>query len=297
MTIRSEMGRLTGWDRLSLIGNSRLVKTSYLWLILVPIVARMFEGLPDPLVIYIQSKEIPIPTTLPFRWQLFYYMSFCFALGQIIYAIYCPPLVANFRTYGDYLQSHAGYSGIDLLLREMISDIEKVSRPKKSSDYNGSDEFSWILEHDGLKHWAQILERARHAIPKSADVIATNVVISFLISQNEDKFKPIKEYLIGKSKDMRRVSSEFGRAPTINIHGNYVELDDIVSAKSVTGFINHFSEDDRFMSDLFDFVRSYESSKHFIARGFSGLFILFGFIFFTVIAMQSFLTVWHQTLA
>lgn len=42
---------------------------------------------------------------LPFSWQLFFYSSLCFVLGNIIFMVAAPQLIKDYRDFGEYLGS------------------------------------------------------------------------------------------------------------------------------------------------------------------------------------------------
>lgn len=114
------------WSKLQRVGNSKLVLTSYLWIILIPIFAKfipLMEVTTIKLCQYINQIGIECNSGadfyLPFTWQLFYYGSVLFAISGLIYKFKCPfinvkydnPIEAEKQGYGlvqltKYLKNH-----------------------------------------------------------------------------------------------------------------------------------------------------------------------------------------------
>ena len=82
-----------GWEFISNYAQNRFVKTSYIYLILVPLIAKSLSNLENPLRIILSGIEYKFDLTLPFSWVLFYFAAFCFTIGYIIYSVFAPPIV------------------------------------------------------------------------------------------------------------------------------------------------------------------------------------------------------------
>ena len=116
--------RAKTWHDLRERGNSRLIRTSFIWLILVPAAAKMLEPFVGEYTLKIpplgldDGKRVGI--ALPPGWVEFYFMSLCFALGQVIYHFRCPELVRQFANWGEYREAHKGNRPlIDMLAAQL----------------------------------------------------------------------------------------------------------------------------------------------------------------------------------
>lgn len=102
------------------LGNSRVVKSAYLWFFVVPRAARFigpFAGEHDVTIPWFNDGDgatFHVTISLPFSWQMFYAMSIVFMLAQASYAIWCPEVVKRYSNFGEY---RAEYAGCSQLLR------------------------------------------------------------------------------------------------------------------------------------------------------------------------------------
>lgn len=112
------------WADLRSFGNSRLIRTSYIWLFLVPAAAKVLDPLTEmPLSLAkLGIIEEPVVLHLPTAWAAFYFMSLAFAVAQTIYYFRCPQLVKQFTSYGEYEAAHKGFGVLRTILVRMITD-------------------------------------------------------------------------------------------------------------------------------------------------------------------------------
>lgn len=96
------------WQSLKRWGKSRVVKSSYLWLLLVPICARVLEPFPETFTFHIFGSEATIAIGLPFTWQVLYLAAFLYAVGQFIYVWACPFIVHEYENYNEYRETQIG---------------------------------------------------------------------------------------------------------------------------------------------------------------------------------------------
>lgn len=112
------------WDTIKGFGATKALKTSYVFLFLVPVVARALQSAPDTVHIPFSSKEIPIALELPFSWTVLFFSACLASLGNIIYAMMCPKLVKEFADYPEYRESQRDGSH----LRETVHMLALTAR-------------------------------------------------------------------------------------------------------------------------------------------------------------------------
>ncbi|OEF08654.1 hypothetical protein [Vibrio genomosp. F10] len=92
------------WCDLKKIGDTKFVNSMYVWIFVVPLLVKAFEYVEDEkLVFQIFQQPVPISTTLPFSWAMFYFSALCLALGNLVYLIKCPKIIKEHPTYHSYL--------------------------------------------------------------------------------------------------------------------------------------------------------------------------------------------------
>ena len=112
---------LPGWRMLRRLGNSRLLATSYIWLLIVPVAAKLLHPIAGQHVLPARWLGHPVSITiaLPFNWYVFYAAAIAFAGAQAIYARACPFIVRRFADYGEYRTARVGAH----LLRDYVEHL------------------------------------------------------------------------------------------------------------------------------------------------------------------------------
>lgn len=119
------------WDTLRGWGNSRIIKSSYVWLAVVPVAAKMLDKLTGERF-QILGATLDFNIALPFSWTMLFLAAVAFAVGQLIYAVWCPGIVKLFATVGEFKQAHPGRL---LLERDFFRMINTKQGAKVTLEY------------------------------------------------------------------------------------------------------------------------------------------------------------------
>lgn len=116
------------WTSLVQLGNNSMLRSSFVWLIIVPIVAKSLERSGEIAKIV---DDLEIALKLPFNWYIFYFSAVLIACANALYLLRCPKLVKEFRTYGEFQRS--GQTAMYLMSRweELGVDMEQIEGSKK----------------------------------------------------------------------------------------------------------------------------------------------------------------------
>lgn len=85
------------WRALAVLGQSRIIRSSYFWIFFVPIAARVCRGI-RVIEVPLLKKTIELDVTLPFSWKLFFLSALLFSAASIIYSWRCPEIIKKFAT-------------------------------------------------------------------------------------------------------------------------------------------------------------------------------------------------------
>ena len=136
------------WDVLQSFGQSKVLRTSYFFLFLVPLLSKAIVKLPDTVVVPFFDRTFTISVQLPFSWYLLFVAAVFASVGNIVYAMMCPKLVKEFKDYsafgkaqrgGDYLYPTLARVSL-LTLDSTISDKVESVRSLYCPDSEVSDE-------------------------------------------------------------------------------------------------------------------------------------------------------------
>jgi hypothetical protein len=96
-------GTTINWATISILGKNKIVNRSYIYLIIVPILARLLSDLKSPFSYqFTNGYELEIPLELPFNWVLFFFAALCFTIGTIMYTMFAPQIIREDESYGDF---------------------------------------------------------------------------------------------------------------------------------------------------------------------------------------------------
>lgn len=119
---------IINWEFLSKLGKNKVVTTSYIWVIIVPILAK---------IIFFMQPMYSITFRFPFSWELFYYASIAFMIGTLLFVFFCPKIILENKTYADF---NSKGLGVQRLLEysdnepKIQADIEIDQKEKKIID-------------------------------------------------------------------------------------------------------------------------------------------------------------------
>lgn len=94
------------WNKLSKIGKLRIINRTYIYLIIVPIVAKIFEKVSSPLSVPFMGPEFQLTLELPFSWKLIYLAALVFTIASILFNGFIPNMIEENNSYGDFLASN-----------------------------------------------------------------------------------------------------------------------------------------------------------------------------------------------
>jgi hypothetical protein len=131
-----EMG--LNWPELKSLGGSRMVRISFLWLILVPLAAKALSKAGPEIQVGLGEHLLTIPLALPFSWKLFYFGAAAFAAGTFVYRVGCPRLIRDYVGYNEYQNEGRGP---EYILNQCLTVLTWRHGPWKSNEIHVLDEF------------------------------------------------------------------------------------------------------------------------------------------------------------
>lgn len=124
------------WRMLKAIADSSAVKNSFVWLIIVPLVAKALTGINDVLTFDLFGNSVSINTTLPFSWQHLFWAACWFTVANLIYISRCPEIVKSYKTFTDFEADAKGQLQINSSLKKIVWSNDKRSLLNRIKDIN-----------------------------------------------------------------------------------------------------------------------------------------------------------------
>jgi len=99
------------WSKLKKVPKNKLVSTSYIWIVIVPIVAKVFSKIESIVYLKIGDVRYELILELPFSWQMFFWSALLFTVGNVLFSWLCPFIVKNYDNF-DHFQLNGGTESI-----------------------------------------------------------------------------------------------------------------------------------------------------------------------------------------
>ncbi len=173
------------WIQLKNINKYKLINTMYIWLFIVPIVARLFEKVEHTANITIFEYTFEAQLSLPFSWVIFYFSAIAFASANLIYQLRCPSIIKDNSDYSDFKQSHKGVEHLDSYLPQVGMNWEGLRQELENQDdyFNETAEASNPKTDDGIlrkRFWA-VFSKGNRVRPIEKYSVALFYLIGFIL--------------------------------------------------------------------------------------------------------------------
>jgi len=119
------------WSSLRDFGNSKIVRSNYFWIFVIPFLAKNLDKL---------SIITGINIEITFSLERLFYAALCFTLGTLLYQLSCPKLIKEHKSYSDFLSD--GKAG------QHIADYYSLSNFNFLAPTNYSDIKNSIKNYD-----------------------------------------------------------------------------------------------------------------------------------------------------
>ena len=101
-SVRKSMSGVLAWSFLRGIQSYKIVKSTYIWLFILPIITKAFSQIEDTLRMDFYGQNIVLDLELPFAWIMLFYSALLFTIGNLIFLIACPAIIKENRSLADF---------------------------------------------------------------------------------------------------------------------------------------------------------------------------------------------------
>jgi hypothetical protein len=137
------------WTTLNSLGRSRILKSSYLWLLVVPVVAKLLENVGPNFEIQIFGKLALIELSLPFSWVVFFFSAVAISAADLIYNVFCPKLIKDHQSFSGFKDSGNGRTQLKKYYEGIVADGVYGEIPRTTfAGYDGQIDHSEELQNE-----------------------------------------------------------------------------------------------------------------------------------------------------
>jgi hypothetical protein len=160
------------WNDLRKMGNAKFVSSMYIWIFIVPLIAKAFQYIEDDILNFVVFEQvISINTNLPFSWTMFYFSALFLAIGNLIFIIKCPKIIKDHPSYQSYLDEGkqlkqlAQYSDDikfdwSTLAQEINKKITRIQMDKDQGNGGTNENYPNISIEDPVHYFWPIHDKA-----------------------------------------------------------------------------------------------------------------------------------------
>ena len=154
------------WEPLSKWPKFKIINSMYLWLFIVPVLAKFMAEVDEKVILIIFEQKITLNLTLPFNLVAFYLAAVSFVLGNICIVLFFPRIFKENKGFGGFLAQGKQYGHLVDYLRDSTKSKEHI-QTQISSTYDDAKS----LKGDGFEFsdiYSDIyLKVSRHLSPQS----------------------------------------------------------------------------------------------------------------------------------
>lgn len=125
---RVKQAQTMKWSKLKKVQDLKLIRSMYIWLLIVPLFAKIFQHVNDVARLTIFEYQFQISFSLPFTWELFYFSAVSLVIGNVIYYFRCPGIINDHSNFYDFKESGKSLSQLDGYATEINNKIDESSR-------------------------------------------------------------------------------------------------------------------------------------------------------------------------
>lgn len=143
------------WSLLNSFGKMRFSKSSYYYLVIIPILVKLTEFLDNPFTLILGENSIKLNLELPFSWYLFYFGAISIAIGTFIYQVFCPNFIKKFQNHGQFLEAGESDNYLSQIERQYanskkVRGFSVFSEPYLTETKTHTKEFDRPIKRKGI---------------------------------------------------------------------------------------------------------------------------------------------------
>jgi hypothetical protein len=122
------------WSSLKGLENNKLVKSSFIWFMLVPVFSKLLGKLNETIIVTYNNHDYTLNFSLPFSWQIFFFAACFFTAGSVAVKLFCPNIIKEHTSFINFQESGKGWPQINGYIIDLYYDNFRMLFPEKHLD-------------------------------------------------------------------------------------------------------------------------------------------------------------------
>lgn len=140
--------RVLSWEKLNAIREAKFIRSMYVWIFAVPVLAKLFQTVEDVVYLTVFRHVFEVHLSLPFSWQVFFWCAVSFGLANILALIFAPNIIKENKSYSDFQVAGKGEEH----LGQYTSEIKALELYRPFSRERPAFESYAVMQDDYREH-------------------------------------------------------------------------------------------------------------------------------------------------
>lgn len=110
-----------GWEVLSGVGNSKLIRSLSIWFFVIPVLAKFTENMPEVIDLGIFQPTMKVQWSLPFSLQVLYLATLFFTAANILYLVFAPKIIKDYSSFSDFQEKEGSFEAIKQMFEPLLN--------------------------------------------------------------------------------------------------------------------------------------------------------------------------------
>ncbi|WP_421860515.1 hypothetical protein [Marinobacter salarius] len=110
-----------GWEVLSGVGNSKLIRSLSIWFFVIPILAKFTESMPEIIDLGIFQPTMKVQWSLPFSLQVLYLATLFFTAANILYLVFSPKIIKDYKSFSEFKEKEGSFEAIKQMFEPLLN--------------------------------------------------------------------------------------------------------------------------------------------------------------------------------
>ena len=128
--LESIVERIPNWDTLIAMSRNRIVNSSYLFLFVTPIAAKVTQHLPDVVEVPVGSGY-QFAIALPFSWLWLFWCALAASAGTVLVLVQCPVIISRYKDFSEFEQAAGSQQHLKKIAQKLRCDSYPFTEPEK----------------------------------------------------------------------------------------------------------------------------------------------------------------------
>lgn len=182
------MKKIFSWTNVRKFGVSKFVQSSFVWIAIVPLIAKVLSKMNSLLVIPIGDEKYVFVLELPFSWQLFFFSAISFSLATIIYFVWCPRIIKEHYNATHFLEEGKTLTQLREYAEEIDMDVSIQERKTSMMEYG-------LRKAQTFQQWGGIPPSENQPITEYEKLINDTKTLFWTVFDEANKSKYMAMYI------------------------------------------------------------------------------------------------------